>query len=65
MDTVAEEIVVGTRVLKDGYKGTVIEVCAWDPELVVVRLPRGAACVPKYNFDGRYRNNRVLRKGEE
>lgn len=56
----ANEIKVGTKVMKDGYEGTVTEVCSWDTDLVVVRLPRGTACVGKDTFSGQYENNYVI-----
>ena len=36
---------IGDQVLKDGHKGTIIEVCDWADDLVVVRLESGDACV--------------------
>lgn len=54
------EIKVGTKVVKDGYKGTVIEVCSWNTSLVVVRLQSGTVCVSKSNFSGQYANNYVV-----
>jgi hypothetical protein len=56
----SQEIVAGTKVIKDGYAGTVTEVCEWDRELVIVRLARGTTCVGKSTFDGRYENNNVV-----
>ena len=54
------DIKVGTKVVKDGYNGTVTRVCEWDNELVEVRLDSGTACVDKSNFDGRYENNYIV-----
>lgn len=59
MDT--NEIKVGTKVMKDGYEGTVIEVCSWDTNLVVVRLASGTACVGKSTFSGQYENNYIIK----
>lgn len=56
----ANEIKVGTKVMKDGYEGTVIRVCEWDTDLVEVRLASGVVCVGKSNFDGRYENNYII-----
>ncbi len=56
----SQEIKVGTKVIKDGYEGTVTRVCEWNTELVEVRLATGTACVGKSTFDGRYENNRVV-----
>ena len=54
------EIKVGTKVIYNGYEGTITEVCEWDTNLVVIRLQRGTACVSKCGFDGRYENNSVV-----
>lgn len=54
------EIKVGTKVVKDGYPGTVVRMCEWNTDLVEVRLASGLCCVSKSTFDGRYDNNRVV-----
>lgn len=36
---------VGTRVTYSGYEGTIIEVHAWAPTMVTVRLKSGPVCV--------------------
>jgi len=53
-------IKVGTKVIKDGYAGTISEICSWDTEMVVVRLDRGSACVAKSTFGGKYQNNYIV-----
>ena len=60
MTTTAQNIKVGTKVIKDGFEGTVIRVCEWDTELVEVRTRGGVSCVGKITFDGRYENNSVV-----
>ena len=37
---------VGSRVVCNGYAGTVTEICAWSDSLVEVRVPGGLVCVP-------------------
>ncbi len=59
--TLNQEIIVGTKVLKDGFVGTVIEVCEWGTDLVVVRLASGTVCMDKKTFDGQYKNNLILK----
>lgn len=54
------EIKVGTKVMKDGYEGTVTRVCEWDTDLVEVRLSSGTVCVAKSNFSGQYENNYIV-----
>lgn len=43
---------VGTEVMCNGHKGTVVRVCEWDRdgELVEVRLERGTVCVSKHEL---------------
>jgi hypothetical protein len=62
MSNDTQEIKVGTKVIKDGFEGTVIRVCEWDPdkELVEVRTCGGVSCVNKRTFDGRYENNSII-----
>ena len=54
------EIKVGTKVMKDGYEGTVTRVCEWDADLVEVRLASGTVCVGKSVFSGQYENNYII-----
>lgn len=54
------KIKVGTKVMKDGYEGTVIRVCEWDNDLIEVRLASGMVCVAKSNFNGQYNNNYII-----
>jgi preprotein translocase subunit YajC len=54
------EIKVGTKVMKDGYEGTVTRVCEWDTDMVEVRLASGTVCVGKSNFSGQYENNYII-----
>ena len=42
-NTPAREI--GTRVMCNGYPGTITRVCEWSDALVEVRLSRGTVCV--------------------
>ena len=51
-----KEIKVGTKVIKNGYEGTVTKVCDWDTNLLEVRLPSGTVCVGRSIFDGSYEN---------
>jgi hypothetical protein len=60
MKTETQDIKVGTKVIKDGFDGTVVRVCEWDTELVEVRTRGGVCCVEKSTFDGRYENNSVV-----
>ena len=60
MKTETQEIKIGTKVIKDGFEGTVVRVCEWDTELVEVRTQGGVCCVGKSTFDGRYENNSVV-----
>jgi len=56
-----QEIKVGTKVIKDGYEGTIVKICDWDTDLVEVRTQGGISCVEKTNFDGRYPNNSIVK----
>ena len=60
MSTQTQEIKVGTKVIKDGFAGTVIRVCDWDAELIEVRTSGGVSCVSKSTFDGSCQNNSVV-----
>jgi hypothetical protein len=60
MKTETQEIKVGTKVIKDGFEGTVVRVCEWDTELVEVRTRGGVSCVCKSTFNGRCENNSVV-----
>jgi hypothetical protein len=53
-------IKVGSKVIKDGYSGTVTEVCSWDSELIVVRLDSGSSCLARSTFSGQYQNNYIV-----
>ena len=55
------EIKVGTEVVKSGYAGTVVEVCSWDTNMIVVRLNSGTTCVSRETFSGQYENNYITK----
>jgi hypothetical protein len=55
------KIEVGTKVIKDGYEGIVVEICSWNTNMVIVKLNSGTACVSKSNFSGKYENNYIIK----
>jgi hypothetical protein len=51
---------VGSSVMLNGYKGTVVRVCDWDDELLEIRLASGDSCVDRSVFDGTLNGCKIL-----
>jgi preprotein translocase subunit YajC len=54
------EIKKGTKVIANGYEGTVTRVCEWNTSMIEIRLAAGVLCVDRSNFGGQYKDNYII-----
>lgn len=57
----ASELKIGSKVVMNGWEGTVTQVCGRDSGLLEIRFPGGIACIDRNTFDGRHRECYIVR----